>query len=101
MDKWTTTMNYGSNVLKKWLVLTFLVTGTVSSGQQVSKPYKVCPEIVTAKDTPCKVATPSAAIVHRIEKEDPRDKQIKDLELRIIELEALVKQLGKDNETTR
>jgi hypothetical protein len=36
-----------------------------------------------------------------MEKEDPRDKRIKDLELRVIELEALVKQLAKDNETTR
>jgi hypothetical protein len=46
-------------------MLTFLLTGTAYSGPQASKPYKVCPDVVTAKDTPCRVATPEAAIVVR------------------------------------
>ncbi len=82
-------------------MLTFLVTGTAYSEQLPNKPFKVCPEVVTAKDTPCRSLGPTAAIAVRMEKQDPRDKLIKDLELRVIELEALVKQLAKDNETTR
>mgnify|MGYP003346696083 CR=1 FL=1 len=74
--------------------LAFLVTGTAYSEPQASKPYKVCPEVVTAKDTPCKVATPTAAIVHRMEvKEDPRDKEIAELKERIKQLEEIVRVL--------
>ena len=45
----------------------------MSSGPAASKPYKVCPDIVTAKDTPCQVAKPSAAIVHRLEVRESND----------------------------
>ncbi len=76
--------------------------GTVYSEPQANKPYKVCPEIVKAKDTPCRVIGPTSSIVQRdIVREDPRDKQIKELEERVIELEALIKQLAKNNESTR
>ncbi len=72
-------------------MLTFLVTGTAYSEQLPNKPFKVCPKVVTAKDTPCQVATPTAAIVHRIEiKEDPRDKEIAELKAKIKILEELL-----------
>lgn len=52
-------------------MLVFLLIGTASLGQQASdKPFKVCPEIVTAKDTPCRVLGPTTAIVNRMEKPD-------------------------------
>ena len=66
-----------------------LITLLASNAYAETKPYKVCPEVVTAKDTPCKVATPTAAIVHRIEKEDARDKEIRELKARIKFLEEL------------
>ncbi len=70
------------------------MTGTVYSEQLPSKPYKVCPEVVTAKDTPCRVATPTAAIVHRIEiKEDPRDKKIIELTEQVKQLEEIIRAL--------
>ena len=46
-------------------MLAFLLTGTAYSGQQVSKPYKVCPPVVQAKDTPCRAQGAEAAIVVR------------------------------------
>ena len=69
-----------------------------SIAQQVSKPYKVCPDVVTAKDTPCRVATPAASIVVRdivtapsaLEQEN---KVLKDMIERLVEkLEELEKQ---------
>lgn len=74
-------------------MLTFLLTGTVYSEPQANKPYKVCPEVVTAKDTPCKVATPTAAIVHRIEKPNEDKQKIAELEEKIKVLEALLREL--------
>ena len=74
-------------------MLTFLLIGTAYSEPQANKPYKVCPEVVTAKDTPCKVATPTASIVHRVEKEDPRDKQIIELKDQIKQLEEMIRVL--------
>ena len=74
-------------------MLAFLLTGTAYSEPQANKPYKVCPEVVTAKDTPCKVATPTASIVQRIEKEDPRDKQIIELKDQIKQLEEMIRVL--------
>jgi hypothetical protein len=54
----------------------------------------VCPEVVTAKDTPCRVATPTAAIVHRIEiKEDPKDKEITVLKEQVRQLEEMIRVL--------
>ncbi len=35
-----------------------------------NKPFKVCPEVVTAKDTPCRALGPTAAVVNRMEKPD-------------------------------
>lgn len=75
-------------------MLTFLVTGTAYSEPQVNKPYKVCPEVVTAKDTPCKVATPTASIVQRIEiKENPKDKEIAVLKEQVKQLEEMIRVL--------
>ena len=74
-------------------MLTFLVTGTAYSEQLPNKPFKVCPEVVTAKDTPCRVLGPTAAIVHRIEKEDPRDKEITELKEKVKQMEELIRVL--------
>lgn len=54
---------------------------------QASKPYKVCPEVVEAKDTPCRVLGPNVAVVHRIEVPNPDKKKIKELEEKIKALE--------------
>lgn len=54
---------------------------------QASKPYKVCPEVVEAKDTPCRVLGPNAAIVQRMEVPNPDKKKIKELEEKIKALE--------------
>ncbi len=70
-------------------MLTFLPIGTAYSERLPSKPFRVCPEIVTAKDTPCRVLGPTTAVVSRMEK--PDETKIKDQ--RIAELEQLVKQL--------
>lgn len=81
-------------------MLTFLVTGTAYSEPQASKPYKVCPEVVTAKDTPCKVATPTAAIVHRMEipKDDKDRERVKMVINMLREMaNALEKDLEKSN----
>lgn len=75
------------------------MTGTAYSEQLPNKPYKVCPEVVTAKDTPCRVATPTAAIVQRMEtpdtsKED-RERVKKTIELLRYMADALEKDLEK------
>ena len=70
-------------------MLICLATGTAYSEQLPNKPFKVCPEVVTAKDTPCRVFGPTTAVVSRQEK--PDETKIKDQ--RIAELERLVKQL--------
>jgi hypothetical protein len=74
-------------------LLAFLLIGTASLGQPVSKPFKVCPEVVTSKDTPCRVLGPTTAIVHRIEKEDPRDKEITELKEKVKQMEELIRVL--------
>lgn len=67
------------------------MTGTAYSEQLPNKPFKVCPEIVKAKDTPCRALGPTAAVVQRMEiKEDPRDKQIAELKAKIKILEELL-----------
>jgi hypothetical protein len=71
-------------------VLALLLTGTASIAQPASKPYKVCPEVVTAKDTPCRVATPTASIVHRTEIEKP---PVSDLELENKILKEMIEKL--------
>ena len=65
------------------------MTGTAYSEQLPNKPFKVCPEVVTAKDTPCRVLGPTSAVVHRIEKPDTRDEEIR----RLQEENALLKKL--------
>ena len=79
-------------------MLAFLVTGTAYSEQLPNKPFKVCPEVAKLTDYPCVAMGPVATIIHRMEKEDPKEKKIKELELKILELEALLKQAAKDNE---
>jgi hypothetical protein len=67
------------------------MTGTAYSEQLPNKPYKVCPEVVTVRDTPCRVAKPTASIVQRdIVREDPKDKEIADLKAKIKILEELL-----------
>ncbi len=65
------------------------MTGTAYSEQPPSKPFKVCPEVVTAKDTPCRVLGPTAAITNRMEVPNTDKKKIKELEekIKILELE--------------
>ena len=75
------------------MVLIFLLTGTAYSEQLPNKPFKVCPEVVTAKDTPCRVLGPTAAIVHRVEKEDPRDKEILELKEKLKQMEEMIRVL--------
>ena len=83
------------------MALTFLVTGMAYSGPPASKPYKVCPEVVTAKDTPCRVATPEAAIVHRMEiapsKESDLERENKILKEMIERLAEKIEELEKKN----
>lgn len=73
------------------MLLAFLATGTAYSEQPPNKPFKVCPEIVRAKDTPCRVLGPTTAVVQRMEiKEDPRDKEIARLKEQIKILEERI-----------
>ena len=72
-------------------MLTFLLTGTAYSEQLPNKPFKVCPEVVRAKDTPCRVLGPTVTtVVRNIEREDPKEKEIAELKTRIKELEEIV-----------
>ena len=76
-------------------MLVCLLTGTAYSEQLPNKPFKVCPEIVTAKDTPCRVLGPTAAVVQRMEKPNEDKKKIKELEERIKLLESKIVELSK------
>lgn len=69
------------------------MTGTAYSEQLPSKPFRVCPEVVTAKDTPCRVLGPTTAVVNRMEKPDTRDKEIQELKEKIKQLEAQLREL--------
>jgi hypothetical protein len=76
------------------VLLTFLLTGTAYSEPQANKPYKVCPSVVTAKDTPCRVVGPTSSIVQRdVVREDPKDKEITELKDRVKQLEEMVRVL--------
>ena len=77
------------------------MTGTAYSEQLPNKPFKVCPEVVTAKDTPCRVLGPTTAIVHRVEKEDTRDKEIAELKAKIKILEELLENYVKSQQQPR
>jgi hypothetical protein len=71
-----------------------------SEQHRSDKPFKVCPEVVTAKDTPCSVLGPTAAITQRKTiKEDTRDKEIVDLKEKVKQLEQIIEQLEKQNAT--
>ena len=84
-------------------MLTCLVTGTAFSEQLPSKPFKVCPEVVKAKDTPCRVLGATASVVVRnVEREDPRDKELARLREENSELRKLLdSQLSKANESKK
>lgn len=72
-------------------MLTFLLIGTAYSEPQANKPFKVCPEVVRAKDTPCRVLGPTSSVVVRnVEREDPKDKEIAELKARIKQLEEVI-----------
>lgn len=73
-----------------------LITLLASNVYAETKPYKVCPEVVAAKDTPCKVATPTASIVHRIEVPDNKDQKIKQLEEENKLLKKLLEELANE-----
>ena len=78
-------------------MLACLVTGTAYSEQLPNKPFKVCPEVVTAKDTPCRVLGPTVAVAHRIEKPDTRDQEIRRLQEENALLRKLLDELKTKN----
>lgn len=80
-------------------MLAFLLIGTAYSEPQANKPYKVCPEVAKLKDYPCVAMGPVATIVSRMEKEDPRDKELARLKEENAELRKLLdSQFGKTDE---
>ncbi len=81
------------------MVLTCLATGTVSLGQPASKPFKVCPEIVTAKDTPCRVLGTTTAIVSRMEIPDTAKEDRERVKQAIKALRELADTMEKSLET--
>lgn len=64
--------------------------GTAYSEQLPNKPFKVCPEVAKLTDYPCVAMGPVATIVHRMEKPDPRDKEIEELKAKIKILEEML-----------
>ena len=71
--------------------------GTVSIAQPASdKPFKVCPEIVQAKDTPCRVLGPTAAVVQRMETPNEDKKKIAELQHKIQMLEIKLLELQRN-----
>ena len=73
--------------------------GTVSIAQPASdKPFKVCPEIVQAKDTPCRVLGPTTSIVSRMEIPDTSRADRERVKAVIEMLRSLAAQLEKDLE---
>ena len=64
-----------------------------STEPQASKPYRICPEIVEAKDTPCRVLGPTAVIVNRMEVPNTDTKIIKIIK----DLEEKIKTLEEEN----
>lgn len=80
-------------------MLTCLLIGTVSIAQPASdKPFKVCPEIVQAKDTPCRVLGPTAAVVSRMEIPDTSKADRERVRATIEMLRELANKLEKDLE---
>jgi hypothetical protein len=83
-------------------VLAFLLIGTASLGQPRSdKPFKVCPEVVTAKDTPCKVLGATAGIIHRMEVSDTSKEDRERVKATIEMLRQLADALEKDLESSK
>ncbi len=74
------------------------MTGTAHSEQLPSKPFKVCPEVVTAKDTPCKSLSPTASIVNRMELPDTSKQDRERVKETIRALRMLADLLEKDLE---
>ena len=73
-----------------------LIAPQASKAETIAKPFKVCPEIVKAKDTPCRVLGPTAAIVHRIEIPDNKEQQIKQLEEENKMLRKMLEELANE-----
>lgn len=69
-----------------------LVSGEAAHAEKApNKPYKVCPEIVQAKDTPCRrQRAESTTVVRLMESDDPRDRKIAVLNEQIKKLEELL-----------
>lgn len=64
---------------------------------ETDKPYKICPEIVTAKDTPCRVLGASALLAQRMEMPKPKEDTGK-LQQEIQKLTEENEKLKKENE---
>lgn len=71
-----------------------LIPGTVyTEPNRNDRPFKICPDIVEAKDTPCRVLTPSASLAQRME--IPNTNKINSQ--KITELEYQIKSLQEEN----
>ena len=84
--------------LAKIILLTIIFVNLVSLSNaepQANKPYKVCPEIVTAKDTPCKVLKPTATIAVRLMEapKTPLEQENERLKALVEELTSRLKEL--------
>jgi len=75
------------------MVLITLLASNAYADKVPDRPFKVCPEVAKLKDYPCVAMGPVATIVHRMEKEDPRDKQIADLKEQVKQLEEMIRVL--------
>lgn len=83
------------------MVLAFLATGTAYSEPQANKPFKVCPEVVQAKDTPCRVLGPTTAVVHRMELPNTSKEDRERVKAVIEMLREMANQLEKDLEKSK
>ena len=75
------------------MVLITLLASNAYAEKIPDRPFKVCPEVAKLTDYPCVAMGPVATIIHRMEKEDPRDKQIADLKERVKQLEEMIRVL--------
>ena len=74
-----------------------LIPGTVyTEPNRNDRPFKICPDIVEAKDTPCCVLGPTATVVHRMEKPNEDKKEIAELQHRIHMLETKILELQRN-----
>ena len=72
------------------MVLITLLASNAYAEKIPNRPFKVCPEVAKLTDYPCVAMGPVATIVHRMEKPDPRDKQIEELKAKIKILEEML-----------